>query len=104
MLQPYPGLFYHRHYAKTSTLVLDMQSSSLRCDGSRWSGELVEDANVSEAIFVARRFIDKAFADKDGQLVLLALDWAKAFDTIKPDSLMIALHRFGIRGHIYQVI
>ena len=49
-----------------------------------------------DALFLARRLVDQAVACKDGQLVLLALDWAKAFDSVSPDALLTALHRFGL--------
>ena len=48
---------------------------------------------TADALFVARRLLDDAWAAADGKLVLLALDWAKAFDCIEPQSPMIALHR-----------
>ena len=41
-------------------------------------------------------FIDKAHAIKDDKLVLLALDWAKAFDSIMPGPMLDALRRFGL--------
>ena len=51
---------------------------------------------MNNALFMARRFIDKALAKKDGKLVALALDWSKAFDSIMPDSMYVALLRFSI--------
>ena len=50
----------------------------------------------ADAIFVTRRMVDLTLADRDGTLVLLALDWAKAFDSISPTALLSALGRFGI--------
>lgn len=61
-------------------------------------------AKVSDAIFVARRFIDKAFAEKDGRLVLLALDWAKAFDAIMPEPMFTALSRFGLPTQFIKMV
>ena len=40
--------------------------------------------------------IDEAWALKDGKAVLLALDWAKAFDSVSPDAMARALKRFGV--------
>ena len=37
---------------------------------------------TSDALFVARRLLDDAWASRDGQLIFLALDWAKPFDTV----------------------
>ena len=36
----------------------------------------------ADALFVARRLLERTRAAKDGSLVFLALDWAKAFDSI----------------------
>ena len=60
--------------------------------------------STSDALFLARRFIDKATAQRDGKLAMLALDWAKAFDSISPAALMHALHRFGIPQHFVDMI
>ena len=51
---------------------------------------------TADAIFLARRLLDQAWASKDGKLILLALDWAKAFDSIAPKALLTALERFGL--------
>ena len=48
-----------------------------------------------DAIFLARRVIDEVWRQKDGKGMLLALDWAKAFDSISPTALAGALRRFG---------
>ena len=49
-----------------------------------------------DAIFVARRLLEQTLAHKDEQLVFLALDWSKAFDSVDPDRLSHALFRFGV--------
>jgi len=41
---------------------------------------------------------------RDGKGVFLALDWAKAFDRLKPDTLVIALRRFGWPEQFVQMI
>ena len=57
-----------------------------------------------DAIFLARRLIEDAQAIKDRTLILLALDWAKAFDSIAPDRLVNALHRFGVPRKMVDTI
>ena len=45
---------------------------------------------------MTRRFIDKAHAIKNSKLVLLALYWAKAFDSIMSGPMLAALEKFGL--------
>ena len=40
----------------------------------------------------------------NGQVLLLALDWKKAFDCIAPARLMNALERFGVNASMRQAI
>ena len=40
---------------------------------------------------------------KDGHLLLVALDWVKAFDSISPAGLVKAMSRFGIPYHFCSV-
>ena len=61
-------------------------------------------ARVTDALFMARRFIDKAHAIKNSKLVLLALDWAKAFDSIMPEPMLVALERFGLPTQFLAMI
>ena len=42
---------------------------------------------------MANRFIDKAYANN--KIILLALDWAKAFYSIMPGPMLAALEIFG---------
>ena len=51
-----------------------------------------------------RRIIDKALASKDDALIILALDWAKAFDSISPVGLCLALARFGVNDRLVRLI
>ena len=59
---------------------------------------------ANDALFLARRLIEKTWETRDGKLILLALDWAKAFDSISPDSLLMALQRFGIKGRLLDAV
>ena len=49
-----------------------------------------------EALFVMRRVIENILASKNGSGIFLALDWAKAFDSISTQGLLLALRRFGL--------
>ena len=53
---------------------------------------------------MARRIIEQAYERQDGALILLALDWAKAFDSLSPDGLLRCLMRFGVPQHFRDVI
>ena len=59
---------------------------------------------TSHALLMARTEIERTWAMRDGQSMLLALDWAKAFDSIDPDGLLTALSRFGIPGKFLSMI
>ena len=52
--------------------------------------------STEDAIFIARRRIELARAQRNGSVSLLALDWAKAFDSINVVSLVDALRRSGL--------
>ena len=58
----------------------------------------------ADALFIARRKAENACARKDGNLLLLALDWAKASDSISPAGLVNAMSRFGIPYHFCLVV
>ena len=49
---------------------------------------------MTDALFMARRYIDNANAKTTYKLALLPLDWAKAFDSIMLDAMINALKRF----------
>ena len=51
---------------------------------------------TTDAVFMARRFIEAAGALKNGKGLLLALDWQRAFDSVRPEDLVTALRRFGV--------
>ena len=58
----------------------------------------------ADALFIARRKVENAWARKNGNLLLLALDWAKAFDSISPAGLVNAMSRFVIPYHFCSVV
>ena len=60
--------------------------------------------STEDAIFAARRHIELACAQRNGQVMLLALDWKKAFDSVNVDALLNALSRFGITGGMLEMI
>ena len=59
---------------------------------------------IADAIFVARRLVEQTWSKHEGRLVFLALDWAKAFDSISPESLVHALLRFGLPSHVCDIV
>lgn len=58
-------------------------------EARNWSTQFGFRSGVgtADALFMARRRIEPAQSTKDGTAVLLALDWAKAFDGICPNTL-----------------
>ena len=59
--------------------------------------------STSHAIFLTRRLQD--ISEQQGSnMILLFLDWEKAFDRIKHDRLWIALQRLGIHEHFIDVL
>ena len=40
-----------------------------------------------DALFIARRLQERAWATNNGKIIFLALDWAKAFDSVSPEAL-----------------
>jgi len=48
--------------------------------------------------------IEAAVDDTSSSLYIVLLDWSKAFDRIRHDCLIKALHRFGVRGAILDLI
>jgi len=60
--------------------------------------------STQDAMFCARRHIEFACARRCGQVSLLALDWAKAFDSVHVGRLLQCLARFGIKGPALKAI
>ena len=59
---------------------------------------------TADALLVARRVIELSVAAHDSPALLLALDWAKAFDCILPEALTDALVCFGIPHQVANMI
>ena len=57
-----------------------------------------------DALMVIRRMIDAAHESKREGLMLVFLDWAKAFDRMKTDTLLLALSRFGFPSKVVNII
>ena len=53
---------------------------------------------------MVRRRLEQEWASADGSLLLVARDWAKAFDSIDPKGLVRALERFGVPKHFVRVV
>ena len=46
---------------------------------------------TQDAIFILRRLIEQAWAQRDGRISVLALDWQRAFDSISPSAMIIVI-------------
>ena len=73
-------------------------------DDRLWSSQFGfrKRRSTEDAIYVIRRRIELAHAQRNGQLHLLALDWKRAFDSVNISSLVALLHRFGIPAKFVQ--
>ena len=59
---------------------------------------------TADALMVVRRMIDAAHQSNNNPLVLVLLDWAKAFDRIKIKCMLSALTRFGLPREYVDMI
>ena len=48
---------------------------------------------IVDAILLARRVLEQARERGDQRILMLALDWSKAFDSVSPERLVASLHR-----------
>ena len=60
--------------------------------------------STEDAIYIARRRIELARAQRNGSVVLVALDWKKAFDSINLLSLRDALRRIGMPIEVLDMV
>ena len=60
--------------------------------------------STAQAIGIARRMFEAAETCQSPGLVAVLLDWSKAFDRIKHDTLLDALRRFGIPTDMLNMI
>ena len=76
------------------------------CDNRLWPSQFGfrPRRGTADAVLVARRVIEDAWGCRDGSALLLALDWAKAFDSVSPESLIEALRRFGIPADFRRMV
>ena len=61
-------------------------------------------SGTADALFMSRRLLDRIWASSDSSAIFLALDWAKAFDSISPVGLADALVRFGIPPEFVDMV
>jgi hypothetical protein len=59
---------------------------------------------TADAVFVLRRRIELAWAQRSGKAIVLALDWQRAFDSIDPGAMLAGLQRFGLPTHVLQIV
>ena len=69
--------------------------------GQRSTGS---DPSAVQAISVARRILDAAYASSAPGMMAVKLEWAKAFDEVCADSLIDGLRCFGLPGDVLDVI
>lgn len=62
------------------------------------------NSGIFDALFLLRRIIDDVWSEKQGSVVFVALDWAKAFDCISPKGLLDVLRRCGLPRSFFHFI
>ena len=60
--------------------------------------------STEDALHCARRAVELAWSQQGGSVHLLALDWAKAFDSINPEAMMGSLRKFGIPDPVIDMV
>ena len=85
------AVIYRIYASKVKQCLLDAG-----LDGRLWKSQFGFRAGRSteDAIYVARRRIELALAQRGGSISLLALDWARAFDSVSPAALCNSLKHF----------
>eukprot|EP00959_Pyramimonas_sp_CCMP1952_P304441 6371348-Pyramimonas_sp.AAC.1 len=101
----------HTHFIISSRLQYPRQRYHASFQGGRSRRKVTETQygfrpgrGTSETLFLARRLVDAALDDKYGKLLILLLDWRKAFDRIKTDGLLFALRHFGVPSAMLDMI
>jgi sorting nexin-29 len=91
---------------KVFAMLLLQRLLSAGADDRLWASQygFRKARSTEHALHCARRAVDQASSTRDGIVHLLALDWAKAFDSINADSLLVALRRFGLPQKLLDVI
>ena len=91
---------------KVFSMILLMRLKRAGAEDRLWSTQFGFRSKRStlDALFVVRKNIEQAWATRNGKLILLALDWARAFDSITPSALITALQRCGIPEVMIQII
>ena len=76
------------------------------CDEHIWPTQFAfkRGRGTADALLAARRMIELSVAAQNSPALLLALDWAKAFDCICPEALIDALARFGLPQQLANMI
>ena len=76
----------------------------------RWRKDLAHTvwlsgwAGLCWCLVCCKAFVGTNLRCKGGSLAFLALDWAKAFDSISPDGLIVALRCFGVPHGFCSII
>ena len=75
-------------------------------DERLWKSQYVFGKNrgTQDALHCVRRAVERAVAERGGVLHIMALDWAKAFDSINTDALVYALRGFGVPTHFCKMV
>ena len=59
---------------------------------------------TADALFIIRRLLERVWTANNESGMFLALDWARAFDSIAPEALLTALKRFGLPNHFCSIV
>ena len=78
--------------ARGQQQVSEVQVKPLLYISSVW--QILWPINSRSAIFMAKHIIDQAMDAKTGTISILLLDWARAFDRIRPEAMVVAIKRF----------
>ena len=57
-----------------------------------------------DVISQLRHKVEQDWAQRDGRLMVLALDWKRAFESISLDALLLGLRRCGFTEHVLKTI